>query len=483
MPRFSQLLLFIAMGLLQATACLAADKALALDWNCNLCQIASQPMAAPVTQLDSRPESDEASCRFGELRAPLTVLDAIERALCHSHGIKEAQAQVRAQDAAVGIERASLFPTVSAELSFGQVKETLPLPEMPEQSTLRKKGRNSTLGVNWVLFDFGRRAANIAKAERLLAAADAGKDAKLQATILETAQLFYSALAMRAAVEYREQALAAARDNQQIAEARYQAGVTARIDVLQARTAASNAAVAHARAEGALRNTMGALALALGVKVDTPLSLEKLQTTAPDTEFSRSVEALIAAALEKNPGLAAARAQLDAARYDVESAQADRFPSVSLGANFTRNNQQSAFGTGTPSSSSNIQLAVTIPLFEGNARSHRMQHAVAQKEAKAAQLKAAEEQIALGTWEAYQSVRTETENVKTAQALLSNARFAYEIAHGRYRSGIGTMPDLLAAQVSLSEAEQLQIDSLTQWRTAKLKLAAALGRLDSGTMH
>ena len=66
--------------------------------------------------------------------------------------------------------------------------------------------------------------------------------------------------------------------------------------------------------------------------------------------------------------------------------------------------------------------------------------------------------------------------------LLEVARKSYDAAQRRYEVGVGNMLELLNAQSSLATAKQQRIQSLTDWRSARLQLAAKLGRLDMSSV-
>lgn len=59
----------------------------------------------------------EQPCAIGPTDNPLTLREAVERALCSNPKTREAWANVKAQAAAVGIARAAFLPTVSGKLA------------------------------------------------------------------------------------------------------------------------------------------------------------------------------------------------------------------------------------------------------------------------------------------------------------------------------------------------------------------------------
>lgn len=478
--RLGGLALFAA-ALGTQSLCAGAEITLKLDPTCTSCDVGHQ-----VGRVQSRTHSephptiglpDGAPCLFGDPAGQLSMAEAVERALCHDPRVREIWAQVRAQRAIVGIERASLLPDLGAEAGVIETRERLSAVGNSGRQSSHKRGLDSSVHFSWLLYDFGSRAATVEKARQLLASVEATRDARLQTVLLDTAQRFYGTLGAQAALDLRAQALHVALDSQKVAEARFRSGIGTRLDVLQAKTAASQAAVARAKAEGELRGAMGALALGVGLKVNTPLKLEAPQFNGAGAQDTKTVDELIGAAYEQNPSLKAVRAQLVSARQNVAVEKAEGLPSLSFRASLTRNTLRATSEAINAPSSSSVQFAISIPLYEGNIRSYRVQNALAQVDARAAELKASEEQVALDTWQAYQAVRTETDNMKASEALASDARQAFDIARGRYRAGIGPMQDVLTAQVALAEAEQLKIQSVMQWRVARLKMAAALGNL------
>ena len=75
----------------------------------------------------------------------------------------------------------------------------------------------------------------------------------------------------------------------------------------------------------------------------------------------------------------------------------------------------------------------------------------------------------------YQTVLGATRNLDHSATLLSLAERSYEAAQRRYRMGAGSVLELLNAQTSLATGKRQRIRALTDWRSARLQLAAKLG--------
>jgi outer membrane protein len=106
-----------------------------------------------------------------------------------------------------------------------------------------------------------------------------------------------------------------------------------------------------------------------------------------------------------------------------------------------------------------------------------VQTAKAQYEKKVADLADAEQQVSLDVWKNYQKLNTETEILATTDELVQSATSSFNVAQGRYKSGVGNIIELLNAQTALANAKQQRILAQSNWRSARIKLAASLGQL------
>jgi outer membrane protein len=92
-------------------------------------------------------------------------------------------------------------------------------------------------------------------------------------------------------------------------------------------------------------------------------------------------------------------------------------------------------------------------------------------------LRDAQQQVAVTVWLSVQTLQTDTENLRNTDVVLQSAMQAFGAAQHRYQSGVGNILELLSAQSTLAASEQQSIQAQLDWRTARLQLAASLGRL------
>ncbi|GAA5233954.1 TolC family protein [Verticiella sediminum] len=422
------------------------------------------------------PACDDAAA----LPRPLTLADAVQRALCQHPRTRQAWAWIAREAAAVGVARSAYLPTLDATASVAHAEQTVRYPDLPGLSSeLRARSTQAGLQLNWVLYDFGLRAAHLERARQILNAASAARSRDVQAVFLETAEAYRELQAARALAQARRDALAIAQQSLDAAEGRHAGGVGSLSDRLLAETSYGETRLRLAEAEGEERRLSGRLASLLALAAWQPLELSPLQQEAPPgSGFDQAVDSLIGEAMRTHPEVREAQAQLLAAQAEARAARAEGRPRISLFATADRQDTPiERVSSRQVIRNQVVGLQVSIPLFEGFAGGYRARGAQAEIEAREAALAQAEQDVAMNVWDSYQAMRMETDRLEASQMLAEIAGRSHEVAEGRYKAGVGSMLELLAAQNSLLEARQAQVSALARWHTARLRLGAHLARL------
>jgi len=426
---------------------------------------ATQAMVAPSP-------SDAGFCGGSFEDRELTLADVVEVSLCNNPRTRAAWASARSFAAQLGASQSSLLPALSLRGSASHDATT----STPVHTVTNRQ--NASLSLNYLLFDFGGRRSGIDNARELLAAANASSDATVQRVFLDAAQAYFSLMSARAGVEASRASEASARESLDAAEARYEAGVATPADRLQAKTAFSQTVLTRVRAEGSYANALGAMANAMGVEPTTRLSFATPAAARPDTDLEDDVGGLISEAQQQRPDLAAAEARIRAAEAAIASSRATGMPQLTLDAVASAGHSAFAGGGSTGTRDGSIALNLNFPVFSGFDTSYRTRAAEAELENSIASRDQLARDIALQVWQAYQSLRTEGQSLRTAEDLLASARESEALNRGRYREGVGTILDLLSAQSAMANARQQHVTALFNWHTARFALAQALGALD-----
>ncbi|PKU21374.1 TolC family protein [Telmatospirillum siberiense] len=424
------------------------------------------------------------ACAFGAPGQPLSLTEAVERALCGHPKTMAAWAGIKEQAAAVGVAKGAYLPTFSGsvqEMRDGSKTKVVGHPEL--ETSVVSTAYSAGISLSWVLYDFGGREAALDNATELLAAAQASHQAALQLVFATVAKDYYAAQARQSLLTAALETERMAKHGFDIATRLVHTGVSPVSDALQAETVLVQAQVDRARAEGDARSAVGLLAADMMLRPDTPVTLPDADTgLKPDAAFENAVSALIDDAVRRHPSVRAAEAQLRAAEAGIRRTEAEGLPTVSLVGRSSRDNQPVSEGLGLRSYAATktdkyVGLQVTVPLFEGFQREYKVRQAKAQTEAQQASLDDTRRQVGLDVWTAYQAVQTATQNLVRSAKLLDIAQQSCTVSQRQYTIGTGSMIELLNTQSALAAAKRQKVQSLADWRTSRLDLASKLGRL------
>ena len=440
----------------------------------------SMPTGAELAALHS-------TCLFDAAGTALSLSEAIERAICSNPHSRKAWATAVAQLDQLGVAQAAYLPNLSAVGTLGKAHDITDTSATAFDSDIASRSQGATLNLSLTLLDFGKRDANVERSRQLLAAANESREVAVIQVFLDTAQAYYDTLDAAAVLEASQRAEAVSNESLRVASARNAGGTAALTDQLQAETAYLQDKAKRLSAQSDLATAHGNLAVAAGLDPNAPFELSTVLAESPAALSLDPPEKLIAAAKAGNPKVAAARANHMAANAAIDAAIARRFPTISLQASYNATDRRlnpsaNTFGiTDIPTNSSqrgaNVQLRLTMPLFDGFSTTHSIHEARAQAEAVRTDLDAAEQELTLDVWKAYQQVLAQSQSIEVTKEIVRVAQESLSASETRYRLGSGNIVDVLNAQTALAMAERQRIDALANWRTARLRLVASLGNI------
>lgn len=417
-----------------------------------------------------------------------TLVDVIDQALCGNPQTRQAWANARFQAGQVGIAQAAYLPTVtlntSVSRSMNSGSSSLQVTSIGS-STGGTGGSGQPLNrftpvvsLNYLLYNFGGREAQLESAEKTLEASNWTHDATLQTVMFAAIQAYYQVFATQSAAEAALVSENAGNEALSAAQKRYEVGAAALADALQAQTAFAQAKLNRQKTEGDARVAVGSLSNALGLEADYRLNIAAPFLPKPDAGQEAMVHRLIEEAKTMRPDLAAAEATVKAAEANVKAAEAGHLPSITLIGNYGYNH------TSLPSDTQSwtMGMQVSVPLFTGFNTTYQIRSAKEQLDVKRANFDQLEQSVSLDVWRAYQLLNTAQQSFKSSEDLVASAVQSERVALGRYKAGAGNIIDLLNAQASHANARLQLIQAQYTWLTQKAQLAQALGQLDFSTL-
>jgi outer membrane protein TolC len=402
----------------------------------------------------------------------MTLPEVVDLALRNSPATRQSWSQARAAADVYGSNQGRLFPTVTAGLGLNQ---SLPVatPGRPAQA---RSQYGPSLSLAYTVLDFGGRSGSIDVARQTAIAADLTHNATVENTILQVEAAAFTYLSTRAQRDGQRASVELATAALDAANERHRVGFATIADILQARTARSQAELQLESLEGALQIARGSLAVAMGVPANSTFELPDVPAADSVHFVTQSVDSLIDMAVRTRPELATARAQSAAAQSQIRVAKSAAMPALAVsGTGASNGSNVSNFAGQTYA----LNLGVQIPVFSGYSSRYDVQTAQEQYQASLARADAAKQLVIQQVFSAYYTLRTSTDRVRTSRDLLASATQSETVARERYREGVGSIVDLLIAQSALASARAQEIDARWQWRTALAQLAHDVGVLNA----
>jgi len=390
----------------------------------------------------------------------------------------------RAQAASAEVRgtRAPYYPKVGAAFEGGVDKWYTPSIAAPNVFT--REQATTIFSIEYLLLDFGRRAADVSRAVALFEGAGFIFERKVQEVVFEIQRRYFTHEAAlwkeRAAVALLEFAATAA----QTVEMEVRNGLSSRPELLRARKDVLDAQYELEAARALAKNSLGELCVAVGIPAGSRLKLASNELPAVSGEFRENAGKLIEAALASRPDLAARAAAVRASEAASQRAEADFFPEVKLEGNYAysafRYEAETGKDKGINAAGINGYggfLTAKWDLFDGFERVARVRKR--REEEKAARQELEDSRLAAtrDVWTSYHDTLSATRRVDFAEGQVVSARENLEAAEAAYKAGLSRISELAEAAGQLASAHASRAGAVADYSTCLAALALAVGTM------
>src|SRR5438132_1214132 len=169
--------------------------------------------------------------------AQLKLTDVIDIALRNNTATSAAWADARAAAATYGAAKGQYYPTTA----LGGTVQAIKRIASGGVGAAKQQSYGPSVTVSWLLLDFGGRSGTIGATREALLAADWTHNATLQSVVLAVEQAYFLYVGTKGLLVAQQTTLTEAQTNLGAAEQRHRVGLATIADVLQARTALSQA--------------------------------------------------------------------------------------------------------------------------------------------------------------------------------------------------------------------------------------------------
>jgi outer membrane protein TolC len=413
----------------------------------------------------------------------LTLADAIKRGLSANLGPIAATDSARAARARRLQSLSALLPNISASASdsvqqvnlaaYGFQFHVPPSLGFSIPSVVGPFNYSSaTAAVNQSLFDMVQRRNWQGSKETERASVLAAKDAR-ELVVLAVGGTYLQTISTAARVASQKAQVANAQAIYNQAEVRKAAGTNARIDVTRTFVELQTEQQRLLSLQADFDKQTIALARLIGLPQGHELVLgESLLFKAGETpEASEAIQR----ALTHRADLQAAGAQLQAAKFAVSAAQAERLPSASLSGDYGVTGPNPSTGHGVFA----VTAAVNVPIWQGGRVSGDIQEAQANLHQRQAEFDDRKGRVEQDVRDALIELQTASGQVRLAESNKTYAAETLTQSRDRFAAGVATTVEVVQAQEQVASAESDYISSIFAYNLAKFSLARATGELES----
>jgi len=436
-----------------------------------------------------------------ERRRSYTLPELIDIAESSNPVTRNAWNDARNAALAAGIAKSAFLPMVSAGIVEGY--ETSRRVGSADGATIgnnfRLDGNIAVLSVQWLLFDFGERAALLDVARQGSVISNIAFTAAHQQVIYNVSLAFYANAAARARLASTAEALRDAEQVQSAAESRYKNGIGTVVEVAQTRQASAEAKLERVQAEGTAQNSYLALISAIGISPMTRLEIADVSRRKLSATMVAPVKRIASEALSRRTDVLASYAAQKASLASLRAAQAEFLPKVFVSANGTRlqgdlnitaipgTDQQSSI-VNLPGNSLGVSqtqwgatalVGATMPLYDGGARAARLEQARDTLDKADTSLIQIRNEAVRQIVVARNTLTTGISAYSAATELALAAQISFNAALAAYRNGVGSISDATTAERQLLAAKNAATDAYSTALSAAASLALATGVLGS----
>lgn len=357
------------------------------------------------------------------------------------------------------------FPTLNAGLSYSKNDMLMTNFKFPMQKY--DLWNTPQVGFNQLLFDFGKTSAVAGVATKTYEAAQNTMQASVNDIVYQVKNNYYNLLYLQQQVEVYEDSVLQYQIHLQQAQAYYDIGSKAKIDVTTAAYNLDNTKLTLITAKNSVDNGFASLTNAMGVPEFAQFSIkDRLDKKRYDINFEEALET----SYESRPELLAAKKKMEGSKILIKSTKVAFLPDVKAFGTFTE-------GGKNPNSDHSYQLGAQMAYSNVNLYLLKKQvdEAKLTFQKDQADYEVQRQKVYLDVKQAYIQLRNAQQSIPVARSSMNMAKEQYELAAGRYKAGLGNAVELKDAENTYRTAKLQYYNTLMQYHVTAANLERVVG--------
>ncbi|PUA19220.1 hypothetical protein C7W93_04890 [Glaciimonas sp. PCH181] len=403
--------------------------------------------------------------------APLQELT--DEALAGNPDLQVAAARVAAARAMVEAAGAASKPQVGASFSTTRTRFTENSIYPPPFGGAYVTDNELALNFSYDLDFWGKHGAELRSALSQSKAAEAEHSASRLMLTTAVARAWVQLAREYAQLDLTTQQLALRDQLERLTQQRFAAGLDTQSDNQQSRLLVANLRSEHAQWDEAIALTRNQIAALLGQGPDRGLRIAK--PTLPAEAAVTLPDQLPLGLLGRRADIVAARWQVEAAQSDIKVAKTEFYPNVNISAMIGLSSLGWTNFLRKSSMVNGIGPAIHLPIFEGGALRAQLKGRVAAYDGAVATYNKALTDALHEVSDQVQSLRAAEVEKNNQQLAITAAERGMTLAQQRQQVGTANMLQVVATQITYLSQRKLELDTRARRADLRIGLIKALG--------
>lgn len=414
----------------------------------------------------------------GAIADPFTLNEALGVAYETNPQLEAARAGQRATDENVAQADASFRPTINAggsagyekapSVNIGSISSLASLSALQETPTVSYP-LGAQIQLTQPLFN-ASSYAQLGKAKAQVRAGRAQLVSTEETVLLSAVTAYMDVVRDEATLSLRRNNVAVLQKQRDATQEQFKVGELTRTDVAQSQARLAGAQADLIDAEGQLAISRANFEHAIGRPAET---LESEPALPP---LPKEQQGAITRATRLNPYLVAARENVKAADYAVDSATGALMPQLSVNGQYQYAQNNPSYGPGAVHVVT-VTGTVTVPIYQGGGEESAVRQAKQLREQAQLTVADTERQVLDATRSAWQAYTSAVATITSNAAQVAANKVAYEGVRREQQVGARTILDVLNAEQELLNSQVALVTSKRNAAVAAYQLLSDMGTL------
>lgn len=415
---------------------------------------------------------------------PYTLAELIDVAEDNDPSTRAIWDRAKQKARELGLAKSAYYPKLDSLAVFGDQRLINPFPKplaprgyvMVEAPIVRPE-----VTLEYLIFDFGKRAANVdsAKADQLAAGGDFIQ--ANQTLAFHVAIAYYQLVTAQESLQAARDTLRTAQATQDAAESRLTNGLATLPDVLNARAETAKAVFDKVSADGEQEIARVKLTEAVGADPSPNLVIDSQESVPLPGKLAMSIDALVDRGMKNRPELMAQILRIRSAEARIRAARAAYKPQIVLSGSGAQTSLWPASDYGRLGSASeptwSVALGIRWQIFDGGIRKNDLLLAESKRRELEDQLTEKQDETTREVWTAYIAFWTALRKHDASVALLKAAQASYSSSLEAYKYGVKNLVDVVTAQNQLAQARLSVVSARSELFLDAVSLEFVTGNL------